>query len=155
MTDDSRAKTYRKPHTSLDISGAMALGFSEKTFNMLSTDAGNALKRPWHKLERGLRIGRLRDYVARETEKMRLNAEDGDLLFKLLCKGLDRKMLSSKAAVTYDCDTEQVLEIKGLVAHSTSDGKTKYQLLEKKMATTQKKRGPQAPKEPVLNNSNE
>ena len=138
----------------------MALGFSEKTFQMLSTDAGNALKRPWHKLERGLRIGRLREYVARETTKMNLNAEDGDLLFKLLCKGLDRKMLSSKAAVTYDCDNEQILEIKGLVAHSTSDGRTKYQLLEKKAPITQKKRGPsmqgqQAPKDPVISNSNE
>ena len=156
MTEDSRGKTHRKPHTSLDISGAMALGFSEKTFQMLSTDAGNALKRPWHKLERGLRIGRLREYVACETTKMNLNAEDGDLLFKLLCKGLDRKMLSSKAAVTYDCDNEQILEIKGLVAHSTSDGRTKYQLLEKKAAITQKKRGPtQALKDPVISNSNE
>ena len=155
MTDDNRSKTYRKSHATLDISGAVALGFAEKTFQMLSTDAGNALKRPWHKLERGLRIGRLREYVARETEKMHLNPEDADFLFKLLSKGLDRKMLSSKAAVLYDHDTEKILEIKGLVAHSTADGRTKYQLLEKKIVTTQKKRGPQPPKELLANNSNE
>jgi len=148
MSDAARSKTQKN----LDISGAMALGFSEKTFQMLSQDAGNALKRPWHKLERGLRIGRLREYVARESEKMKLNEEDSDTLFKLLCKGLDRKMLSSKAAVTYDHDEEKITEIKGLVAHTLATGRTKYQLLEKKPGTTQKKR---ANKEPPTSNSNE
>lgn len=145
MSDDSRNKTQKNSYGSLDISGALALGFSEKTFSALSQDAGNALKRQWHKLERGLRIGRLREYVARETEKMSLNSEDADALFKLLCKGLDRKMLSSKAAVTYDLDSEKITEIKGLVAHSQASGRTKYQLLEKKVGATQKKRTKDSP----------
>ena len=151
MTEESRNKTQRKLYTDLDLTGAMALGFSEKTYQMLNKDAGNALKRPWHKLERGLRIGRLRDFVARETEKLKLSDEDSDALFKLLCRGLDRKMLSSKAAVTYDHDTEQILEIKGLVAHTNAIGQTKYQLLEKKSGTTQKKRIKDSP----TTNSNE
>lgn len=142
MGDD---KNKQKNYGTLDISGALALGFSEKNFQLLSQDAGNALKRPWHKLERGLRIGRLREYVARETDKMSLNTEDSDALFKLLCKGLDRKMLSSKAAVTYDLDTEKITEVKGLVAHSQASGRTKYQLLEKKSGTTQKKRSKDSP----------
>ena len=145
MGDDNRNKTQRNSYGTLDISGALALGFSEKTFNILSNDAVNALKRPWHKLERGLRIGRLREYVSRETQKMSLNDEDADILFKLLCKGLDRKMLSSKAAVTYDLELEKITEIKGLVAHSQASGRTKYQLLEKKLGTTQKKRSKDSP----------
>ena len=52
-------KTQRRPYDSLDISGAVALGFYERTFKSLANDAENSLKRPWHKLERGLRIGRL------------------------------------------------------------------------------------------------
>ena len=152
MSEESRTKTQRKSHSNLDMSSALALGFAEKTFKMLSSDAENALKRPWHKLERGLRIGRLREFVARETEKMSLNAEDSDFLFKLLCKGLDRKMLSSKAAVTYDHETEQITEVKGLVSHSASTGRTKYQLLEKKSTGTQKKR---STKETPTLNSNE
>jgi hypothetical protein len=139
MSEESRARTQKK-HSPLDASGALALGFSEKTFQMLSQDADNALKRPWHKLERGLRIGRLRDYVARETEKMKLCEEDSSALFKLLCVALDRKLLSSKAAVSYDHETEQITEIKGLVSHSASTGRTKYQLLEKKVIGTQRKR---------------
>lgn len=140
MSDD-RSRTQRKsPHTNLDISGAVALGFYEKTFQILSQDAGAALKRPWHKLERGLRIGRLREFVARETERLKLVAEDADTLFKLLLKGLDRKLLSSKAAVTYEPIKEQITEIKGLVAHTSAAGRTKFQLLEKKPVTTQKRR---------------
>jgi hypothetical protein len=129
MSEDYRGKTQRKSHSTLDLSGATALGFYEKTFQYLNQDAVNALKRPWHKLERGLRIGRIREYVARETERLTLNAEDSDLLFKLLLKGLDRKMLSSKAAVTYDYENEQITEIKGLVSHAGANGRTKYPYL--------------------------
>jgi len=87
-----------------------------------------------------LRIGRLREYVAREKAKLKLSDEDSDALFKLLSKGLDHKLLSSKAAVTYDYTVEQITEIKGLVAHTTAAGQVKYQLLEKKSGSTQKKR---------------
>ena len=144
MSED-RNKTQRNTFNALDISGALALGFSEKTFQTLNNDAANALKRQWHKLERGLRIGRLREYVAREKAKMNLSDEDSDALFKLLCKGLDHKLLSSKAAVTYDFAAEQITEIKGLVAHTTATGQVKYQLLEKKSGTTQKKRVKETP----------
>jgi hypothetical protein len=145
MSYEHKNKTLKNSYGSLDMSGALALGISEKTFQLLSQDAENALKRPWHKLERGLRIGRLREYVSRETQKMSLNEEDADILFKLLCKGLDTKMLSSKAAVTYDFESEKITEIKGLVAHSQASGRTKYQLLEKKVGTTQKKRTKDSP----------
>ena len=94
-------KTQRRPYENLDISGAMALGFYERTFKNLATDAENSLKRPWHKLERGLRIGRIREFVSREAERLKLDAEDTDALFKLLTKALDRKLLNSKSVVIY------------------------------------------------------
>jgi hypothetical protein len=145
MSEESRAKTQRKLQDNLDMSGALALGFSEKTFQMLNQDAGNALKRPWHKLERGLRIGRIREFVSREKERVHLNDEDTDLLFKLLAKALDRKILNSKASVTYDHDTEKITEIKGLVSHTTASGTTKYQIIEKKAGSTLKKRAKETP----------
>jgi len=152
MSDDRSKTQKRSSHTNLDVSGAVALGFYEKTFQILSQDAGAALKRPWHKLERGLRIGRIRDFVAREADRLKLVAEDSDTLFKLLLKGLDRKLLSSKAAVTYEPEQEQITEIKGLVAHTSAAGRTKFQLLEKKQGATQKRR---AVKETLLTNSSE
>ena len=134
------SKTQRRIYENLDISGAVALGFYEKNFKTLATDAENSLKRPWHKLERGLRIGRIREFVARETDRLKLDADDSDALFKLLLKALDRKLLNSKAAVSYELDSEQITEIKGLVSHTSANNKTKFQILEKKPAATQKKR---------------
>jgi len=130
------SKTQRRIYENLDVSGAIALGFYEKNFKTLANDAENSLKRPWHKLERGLRIGRIREFVAREVERLKMDSEDSDALFKLLIKALDRKLLNSKAAVTYDLESE----IKGLVSHTSALNKTKFQILEKKPAATQKKR---------------
>lgn len=144
-------RTQKKPQTNLDLNGATALGFFEKTFQFLTNDAENALKRPWHKLERGLRIGRIREFALREKHTHKLNDEDHDSLFKLLLNGLDRKMLSSKAAVAYDCATEQITEIKGLTPHTGSNGRTRYQLVEKKSGTTQKRRGPISKETPTPN----
>jgi len=160
------SKTQRRSYDTLDVSGAVALGFYERTFKNLANDAENSLKRPWHKLERGLRIGRLREFVSRETDRLKLDAEDTDGLFKLLTKALDKKILNSKAAVSYEIETERITEIKGLVSHTGANNKTKYQLLEKKVGATQKRRPsivqaqaapqvPAAPKELPLNNSSE
>jgi hypothetical protein len=152
MTEESRSKTQKRLHSELDISGALALGFSEKTYQALSQDADNALKRPWHKLERGLRIGRLREFVAREKVKQNLCEEDSSALFKLLTAGLDRKMLSSKAAVTYDHEEEKITEINGLVPQNMEAGRVKYQLLEKRTVGTQKKRSTK--ETPTVNSDN-
>ena len=148
-----RNKTHRKNYNALDLSGALALGFYEKTFQMLSSDADAALKRPWHKLDRGLRIGRIRDYVKRETERLNLGAEDSDSLFKLLIRCLDRKLLNSKATVTYETETTQITEIKGLVAHTTASGTTKFNYVDKKPATTQRRRPSQAKEQSAHSNS--
>ena len=121
----SRGKTYRKSHSVLDVSGAVALGFYEKTFQFLHQDAENALHRPWHKIERGLRIGRLRDFVEREKARLTLNTDDEELLFKLLIKGLDRKILSTR---------------RNAMLIATATGSTKYSLIEKKPVATQKRR---------------
>lgn len=139
-----RNKTHRKNYNTLDLSGALALGFYEKTFQMLSSDADTALKRPWHKLDRGLRIGRIRDFTKRETDRLNLNQEDSDSLFKLLIRCLDKKLLNSKATVTYEPETTHITEIKGLVAHTTASGTTKFSYVDKKPATTQRRRVSQA-----------
>jgi hypothetical protein len=71
-------------------------------------------------------------------------------------KSFDRKLLNSKAAVTYDSATHSITEIKGLVSHTSANNRTKYQILEKKPAATLKKRAPSAPsKELPTNTSSE
>ena len=80
---------------------------------------------------------------------MKLCDEDSQALFKILSTALDRKMLSSKASVTYDHEKEQITEVKGLVSHSAATGRTKYQLLEKKATGTQKKRSSKETPTPI------
>jgi hypothetical protein len=151
----NRHRTLRKNYSSsVDISGAVALGFYEKTIQMLSEEADTALMRPWHKLDRGLRIGRLRDFVKREAMRLTLSTEDSDALFKLLMKALDRKLLNSKASVTYDTESQSITEIKGLVSHTTAVGQTKYSILDKKPTTTLRRRSlPPAAKDNTTSNS--
>ena len=151
----NRHRTLRKNYSApVDISGAMALGFYEKTIQMLSEDADTALMRPWHKLDRGLRIGRLRDFVKREAMRLTMSTEDSEALFKLLMKALDRKLLNSKASVTYDTESQSITEIKGLVCHTTAAGQNKFTLLDKKPTTTLRRRSlPPAAKDNTTSNS--
>jgi hypothetical protein len=106
-------------------------------------------------LDRGLRIGRLRDFAQREATRLSLSPEDSDNLFKLLLRALDKKLLNSKASVIYEPEKEAITEIKGLVSHTTAAGVTKFTFVEKKATTTAKRRqsGTKA-KEIEVNSSN-
>lgn len=104
--------------------------------NYLDTKAEEAYARPWHKLERGLRLNRLRQFTEEEAKKLQLSAQDKQNLFILLTKSLDKKLLNSKTAVIYDIDKQCITEIKGLVMHRNSEGQVLFNLLEKKNAVT-------------------
>jgi hypothetical protein len=101
----------------------------------------DAYKRPWHRLERGLRLNRLRSFVADEQERCSFSEAEGIQLMTLLQKTLDKKLLNSKTTVIYDQDDEAIKEIKGLVSHRGADGILKYQFIEKRLvAGTRRKR---------------
>jgi hypothetical protein len=105
-------------------------------------DAGaqDAFKRPWHRLERGLRLNRLRAFTEEERTKMSLTQYETASLLGLLQKALDKRQLNSKMNVVYDQEAEKILEIKGLVMHRGADGYMKFQILEKKTGTVRRKR---------------
>ncbi len=101
----------------------------------------DAYKRPWHRLERGLRLNRLRAFVADEQERCSFSEAEATQLMTLLQKTLDKKLLNSKTTVIYDQDEEKIKEIKGLVSHRGADGILKYQFIEKRaVAGTRRKR---------------
>ncbi len=113
----------------------------EASLNKVLDDSiKDAYKRPWHRLERGLRLNRLRAFVEEEKRKLSLSQFESATLLALLQKALDKKLLNSKTTVIYDQDKESILEIKGLVMHRGADGIMKYQLLEKKPASTLRKK---------------
>ena len=140
MSSFLRNKTLKRTH---DLSGELigeafrrSVETQDTLVKFLDQEAGGAYKRQWHRLERGLRLNRIRKFS--EDEAKRLNLSDGERqsLFQLLAKSLEKKLLNSKTAVIYDLDKEEITEIKGIVMHRNADGKMLFQLIDKQKAVT-------------------
>ena len=97
-------------------------------------------KRPWHRLDRGLRLNRIRAFTEGLGATRGLKQSEQVALLSLLTKALDRKLLNSKTAVIYDNDKEEITEIKPLVMHQSANGDFLFQLLERRNAVTFRKR---------------
>lgn len=136
-------KTFKKSH---DVSGQMldtAVKFrdsSDVLLQFLDQEAGGAYKRQWHRLERGLRLNRLRKFSEEEAERLHLSPMEKQNLHSLLTKSLDRKLLNSKTAVVYDQEKEKITEIKGLVMHRNSEGVMLFQIVDKQKGVTFRKK---------------
>ena len=82
-----------------------------------SAENKNTLKRPWIKLDRALKIDRLRlfadEYNATPEEKQRLA--------QCLLSALDHSLLKSRQVILYNTETCKIDEIKGLTS-TTSEG---------------------------------
>jgi len=116
--------------------GAGAGSGNEELDRILEGGVNDAYKRPWHRLERGLRLNRIRLFVNEEASRVNLTEVESMQLLALLQKSLDKKILNSKTTVIYDQDEEKIKEIKGLVSHRESDGLLKYKFIEKRSAVT-------------------
>ena len=116
----------------------------------LNLNASEAYKRPWHRLERGLRLNRLRKFIDSEATRMNLSEVDRDMLTNILHRALDQKLLNSKTAVVYNIENEEIQEIKGLIYHRTADGRILSKLVEKKAGITLRRKKTD---EPVPTNS--
>ncbi len=139
-----RNKTLKRAH---DLSGDM-IGIqtrkvtfeSDSLSHFLDKDAGSAYKRQWHRLERGLRLNRLRKFSDEEAARLHLSEVEKQNLYALLAKSLDKKLLNSKTAVIYDQEKEAITEIKGLVMHRNAEGIVLFQILDKQKAITFRKK---------------
>lgn len=93
-----RNKTLKRTH---DISGDIISVNTRKTItfdsdtlmNFLDLDAGGAYKRQWHRLERGLRLNRLRKFAEEEAGRLHLSDTEKQNLYNLLAKSLDKKQI--------------------------------------------------------------
>lgn len=138
-------KTVKRIH---DLSGEAIgastrrnIGFESDTLlQFLDQDAGGAYKRQWHRLERGLRLNRLRKFSDEESQRLHLSDVEKNHLYSLLSKSLERRLLNSKTAVIYDQEKEAITEIKGLIMHRNSEGTVLFQLLDKQKAVTFRKK---------------
>ena len=135
----NRNRTVRK--STHDMS-ANSIDFSvnDSLQQMIAHEAGSVYKRPWHRLERGLRMNRIRAFVQDLSDKRGFKDSEKDSLLALLMKSLDKKLLNSKTSVEYDQESEVIKEIKPLVMHQAANGDVLFQLLEKRNAVTFRKR---------------
>ena len=139
----NRNRTVRR---SIHDVSSNSFDFSENAplQKMIEQEAAGAFKKPWHRLERGLRMNRIRAFVQDLAEKRGFKESEKQVLLALLMKSLDKKMLNSKTSVEYDIEEECIKEIKPLVMHQAANGDVLFQLLEKRNAVTFRKRAPPA-----------
>jgi hypothetical protein len=134
-----RNRTVRKP--AHDVSAnVIDFAVNETLQRLIGAEAETAYKRPWHRLERGLRLNRLRAFTDDMAAKRSLKDSEKQALLTLLTKALDKKLLNSKTAVEYDQEEEAIKEIKPLVMHQSATGDVLFQLLEKRNAVTFRRR---------------
>ena len=114
---------------------------SDQFIQFLATNAEDAFTRPWHRLERGRRLNRLRKFVEEEAFRFQFTEVEQAAMFQMLEKTLDKKQLNSKSIVTYDTEQQKILEIKGLVFHKLADGSIVFKITERKANTVRKSKG--------------
>ncbi len=134
----SNSRTHKR-HSDYDDNDASGTG-NLQLDKILEGGVSDAYKRPWHRLERGLRLNRIRQFVQDETERMNLSEVESMQLLSLLHKSLEKKNLNSKTTVIYDSAEEKIKEIKGLVSHREADGILKYKFIEKKVTANTRRR---------------
>ncbi len=110
--------------------------------NLLDESARDAFARPWHRLERGLRLNRLRMYVEQIGPRCSFTNEEKIAFFGFLQRALDRKLLNTHKIVNYLVDEQRIETIRGLEVRRLPDGKAHWGFVLKKPtpAGTRRKR---------------
>lgn len=147
MQNPQRNRTRRAPANTDELP---SYGLNTGLEQLLHSNAADAYKRPWHRLERGLRLNRIRKFIEAETARMTLETGDVEHLTNLLHRALDRKLLNSKTAVIYDQEKQEIQEIKGLMYHKVADGRIMSQIVEKKAGCTLRRKNVKGGAQPTV-----
>jgi len=132
----NRHKTQKKGNLETDIK----LNDTFKT--LLEDSAKEAYSRPWHRLERGLRLNRIRIFIEDISIQFNMTKDEKDLFFIFLQKALDKKLLNTLKVVNYDQETQRISIIRGLEIKRNQDNVLKWGFSVKKQKTdcTRKKK---------------
>ena len=144
----SRHKTYRKTAADLDIS-EKALEPTDTFKNLLEDSAREAYSRPWHRLERGLRLNRFRIFIEDVAPQFGMSQEEKEGFFLFIQKAVDKKLLNTLKIVNYDQEKHRITKIHGLEIKRNLEGVLKWGFSVKKpngdKATTRKKKKEEIP----------
>ncbi len=100
--------------------------------NLLEDSAREAYSRPWHRIERGLRLNRLRIFVEEIAPQFQMNDSDKENFFIFLQKALDKKLLNTLKVVNYDQEKQRIVTIRGLEIKKNTEGILKWGFNNKK-----------------------
>ena len=145
--DMSRHKTYRK--TTADLDNAEISQPTDTFKNLLEDSAREAYSRPWHRLERGLRLNRFRIFIEDIAPQFDMTQEEREGFFLFIQKALDKKLLNTLKVVNYDQEKQRITAIRGLEIKRNPEGVLKWGFSIKKIngdkATTRKKKKEEIP----------
>lgn len=135
-------KTYKKVINENDVVEP------DSTFKTLLEDsAREAYSRPWHRIERGLRLNRLRIFVEEIEPQFEMTGEEKESFFVFLQKALDKKLLNTLKVVIYDQETQRIVTIRGLEIKRNTEGILKwgFSIKKQRVEGTRKKRKDEVP----------
>jgi len=140
---EHRNKTLKRPTSAepktveeepkAEVSPATQIG-PDPFRNLLDESAREAFRRPWHRLERGLRLNRLRMYVEEMSAQCSFVTEEKERFFVFLQNALDRKLLNTHKIVEYLSEFQKIKSIKGLEVRRTPNGEAKWGFVRAKKA---------------------
>ena len=113
--------------------------------DLLEAGAQEAYVRPWHRLERGLRLNRLRIFLEEVGSQFELTKEEKEAGFLFLQKSLDKKLLNTLKIVQYDQVTQRIQTIRGLDIQRTPEGVVKWGFSVKKRPDSTRKKKKEEP----------
>jgi hypothetical protein len=136
ILDMDRHKTYK--HVALDAD-EIPHG-SDRFKDLLDNGTQEAYKRPWHRIERGLRLNRLRIFIEDVSSQFNMTEEEKKTLFIFLQKSLDKKLLNTIKVVQYSPETQRIMAIKGFEIKRNAEGELKWAFKQKVEGTRKRKK---------------
>lgn len=140
----SRHKTMKRPVSAeaAPADAEVAAEVQPDPFrNLLDESARDAFRRPWHRLERGLRLNRLRMYVEEMSAQCSFTTEEKGKFFIFLQNALDRKLLNTHKIVEYLPELQKIKSIRGLEVRRSPQGEAKWGFIRaKKVDGTRRKK---------------
>lgn len=135
--EESKSKTKTevvKPDIGSASSSQTGSGERDPFRNLLDESAREAFRRPWHRLERGLRLNRLRMYMEEMSAQCSFVSEEKERFFAFLQNALDRKLLNTHKIVEYLPELQKIKSIRGLEVRRTPTGEAKWGFVRVKKA---------------------
>lgn len=133
----SPAKSTTSPDTVRPVESAnsgVANTASERLLHsFFDAESIGAFQRPWLRIERGLRLQKLRQF---SDEYPGLSAEEHENLFKTLVKANDARLLNTKQQIVYE--DAKIQSIRGLKMVRIGDTPATFKIEAARPATTKK-----------------